>query len=132
MAGTAKSIPRPEVTAFRRYYNRLLDNVDNPVKLARLLFAEGLISKEEKDKITSDENDVEQSRVLLDAVQRTLLQVSEPSETIKSLRGAFKKAGFYTYNIEYIEDFLAGECTSSLKLDSVIKVRKCVPVCESV
>ena len=125
MAGTAKSIPRPEVAAFRRYYNDLLDQVLRPVKLAELLLEEGIITKDEKDKITSNGKDVEQTRVLLDAVQHILLQASEPSETIKSLWGAFGKAGFGAY-IYRMEQFIAGEDTIALKLHNVIKIRKCV------
>ena len=101
----------PEVAAFRRYYDDLLDTVEDPVQLATLLCSEGVISREVRDSITSaSRSDVEQGRAVLDSFLNALLQSSEPSATMRSLRSAFEQAGFHTYNsIRYVEKFVDGE-----------------------
>ena len=102
--------PCPEVAAFRRYYNNLLECVNRPEKLAQLLFSDSIISRGVKDRITSKSTDVGKGRAVLDAFQHALLQSSEPSATMRSLRKACEKAGFYTsWSIRPMEEFVDGE-----------------------
>ena len=110
MDGNKLPSPCPEVEAFRRYYKKLLKDVDRPVDLAELLFSDGIISLEAKDSITSaSTSDVEQRRAVLGAFQHALLQSSEPSATMRSLRRAFEQAGFSNAFFRFMERVVEGE-----------------------
>ena len=101
----------PEVAAFRRHYDDLLRDAKDPVQLCTLLCSEGVFSREVRDSITSaSRSDVEQGRAVLDAFENALLQSSEPSATMRSLRSAFEQAGFDTYwIIDPMEEFVDGQ-----------------------
>ena len=107
-------LPSPEVVAFRHYYNDLLRFVDRPVDLAEALFSAGVISREVKDSITSTSEDVEQGRVILDALEHALLQSSQPSATLGRLVTAWDGAGFYSRYTRRTERFADCECAISL------------------
>ena len=127
MEGNAESsLPSCEVAAFRRYYDSLLRNVRRPVQLAELLFADGLISKETKTKLTSDE-DLEQKRTLLDAIQDALVHASDRKEMFQTLLRALYEINL-SQTATYMKNFVDGEYTTSIKLTRVIKVEKCVRV----
>ena len=99
-----------EVAAFRRHYDDLLCDVKDPVQLATLLCSDGVISSEVRGSITSKSIDVEKGRAVLGFFQLALLQSSEPSAMMRSLRRAFEKAGFHTfYSIRPMEEFVDGE-----------------------
>ena len=111
MDGTAKPpSPFPEVAAFRRHYNDLLTSWYpwDPVKLAGLLFSDGVISREVQENVAASA-DVEQRRVILDGFLHALHESSQPGATMRSLRRAFGKAHFYTEDIDNIEGFVDGE-----------------------
>ena len=118
MDGNKLASPCPEVAAFRRYYNDLLEHVNRPVDLAELIFSDDIISREVKDSITAARTDVEQRRTVLDAFEHALLQSSQPSATMRSLWGAFQQAGFLTGCFLDMEQFVDGEYKIS-----VIKAR---------
>ena len=110
MDGNKQSSPCPEVAAFRRYYNDLLKDVDRPVALAQSLCSHSIISREATDSITSKSTDAEKRRAVLDASQLALLQSSQPSATMRSLRTAFEQACYYTYrSFDNMEKFVDGE-----------------------
>ena len=114
MDGNRMPSPCPEVTAFRQYYNVLLGDVRRPVDLAESLFLDSVISREAKNSVTSASTDVAQRRAVLDAFQNALLQSSEPSTTMRSLRRAFERARLDNYYIRKVEKFVDGEHTISI------------------
>ena len=111
-ASTKSPLLSPEVAAFRQEYKYLLRYVDRPVELARLLFAEGIISSETKNAITSDE-DVEGKRAILDAAEHALVQASDREAAFRSLVEVLTKV--YKYTNDMIE-FVDGEHTKGLWL----------------
>ena len=60
-----------EMAAFRKYYDRLLSQVSNPMKFAGLLFAWGVMGSDTEYGITSNE-DKGRKPALLHAVQDAL------------------------------------------------------------
>ena len=93
----------PEVEAFRQTYKYLLHHVRRPVKLAQLLFAQGIISSETKNAITSDE-DVEGKRALLDAAEHALVHASDREAMFQSLVEALEKVYEYTNEMKKFVD----------------------------
>ena len=124
MDGNKLPSPCLEVAAFRRYYDNLLEDVRRPVDLAESLHLYGIISRDVKDSISSASTDVEQRRAVLDAFQHALLQTSEPSATMRSLRRAFQQTSSDTYYIGKVERFVDGEYTISVitPREHIIKV----------
>ena len=117
MDENTKSLLRfPEQAAFQKYYDDLLLDVSDPVRLAELLLSEGMIGSETKECITADEDEDHAKRTLFDALQYVLMHGADGEKAIRSLRIAFEKASFGTYHIRKIEEFIAGECTISLRL----------------
>ena len=99
-----------EVAAFRRYYNDLLRDVERPVILAESLCSNGVISRKVKDSITSRRTDVEKGRAVLDAYLHALVQSSQPSATMQSLRSAFKRVSYFLpRSFTDMEKFVDGE-----------------------
>ena len=110
MEDTAKSAsPPPEEAAFRRYYNHLLRCTFLPAQLAELLFSDGIIRRETKDSINSDEDEEHAKRVLLDAVQCALTQARDTVTTMRSLCTSLKKSGVHGEDIRLMKNFVAGE-----------------------
>ena len=106
MDGTAKSpFGSAEEAGFARYYEHLLRDVSRPVKLAELLFFEGIVTSETKESIISNE-DQGQKRALLDAIQISLACSRNANKVMKILCKALEKVGVNTY---YMQDFIAGE-----------------------
>ena len=104
-----------EVEAFRRYYNDLAPTFRrHAVDLAKVLFSDGVISKEVKESVSSASPDVERGKVLQDAFQQALVESSDPSATMRSLRRAFQQAFGSTYYNDKMKKFVDGECTISL------------------
>ena len=109
------SILSAEETVVRRYYNDLLRTVSDPVKLAQLLFEDGMISQETKESIRSDDDDVQQrKRTLLDAVQRVLAQATDREKLMSTLFLAFEKSGVPSHHswdfcTDQMKEFVAGE-----------------------
>ena len=113
-ANIEQALPSPEVLAFRRYYNDLLRFVDRPVDLAESLFQGGFISRKVRYSITSRRADVEQGRVILDAMENALLESSQPRTTLRLLVEAWDGLGFYSRYTRRTERFADCECTKSL------------------
>ena len=100
----------PEVAAFRRYYNDLLKDMDRPADAAQSLCSHRIISREATDSITSKSTDVEKRLAVLHASEHALLQSSQPSATMRSLRTAFEQACFSTHwSFSDMENFVNGE-----------------------
>ena len=116
MDGAAKPpSPSLEAEAFRRYYIDLVPYFRyGPVEQAEVLVSQGVISKEVKKSVSSASTDVERGKVLQEAFQQALVQTSDPSATMRSLRRAFEQAGLSTSSIDEMEEFVDGECTISL------------------
>ena len=102
--------------AFARCYQHFWEEISRPVKLAEILFSEGIITSETKTSITSDE-DERQIRSLLDAVQNSLSWAKDTDEVIKKLTNALEEIGVYT---GYMQIFIDGKQNWSVK-GSVIK-----------
>ena len=114
---SAKSSLRSvEAVAFRRYYDDLLRTVSSPVQSAEVLLSEGVIGSETKDSITSDKDEDHAKRTLLDAVEDVLVNGGDGEKTLRSLRIAFPNDYFFNDPIDKMEEFIAGECTISLRL----------------
>ena len=116
MDGAAKPpSPSLEVEAFRRYYNDLLFWFRlRPVELTESLFSDDIISKEAKESVSSASTDEEKGRVVQDAFQQALVESSDPSAAMRSLRRAFEQNYLGTSSIAQMEKFVDGECTISL------------------
>ena len=112
---TKRSVRSPEEETFHRYYNRLLDDINSPNELARLLFADGIISSETKETVTSN-TDVDQTPSLLDAVQHALENAPDPEKTFRSLLVALGTTCTRRSSVGYeMKKFNSGECTISVK-----------------
>ena len=110
-------VPSPEEETFHRFYNQLLRDINRPVQLAQLLFADGIISSETKEGVTSDA-DVNQKQALLDAIQHAL--ANNPKKAFQRLIEALRETGLYNL-LSDMEKFNSGECTISLQ--AIAKLR---------
>ena len=108
MEETSKSPSPSHEAAFRRYYNDLFREVHRPVRLAELLFSDGVIQSDIKDSITSDE-DEDQKRALLDAVQYALANSTDPEQTMRTVCTALGKSGVHGYYTDKLSSFVPGE-----------------------
>ena len=108
------SIRSAEEAVVCHYYNDLLSTVSDPMKLAQLLFNDGMISQETKESALSDDDDQRAKRTLLDAVQRAVAQAIDKEKVMSSLLLAFEKSGVLSYRGSYfctdqMKKFVAGE-----------------------
>ena len=79
---------------FRKHYAKLLDAIQSPYQLAASLYAEDLIGRETKGRVTSSSGPlIEKSNILLDAVESTLLVSSEQKSTMLSLCSVLEESG---------------------------------------
>ena len=92
-----------EEAAFAKEYNNLLRDVSHPVKLAKVLFTEGIISSETKTSITSDA-DEKQKRKLLDDLQNSLSQAKDTAQVMKKLMNALEEIGVDTGRLQRFID----------------------------
>ena len=117
---TAKSSFRsPEEAALRRYYNDILRDVSRPVQLAELLFSEGIIRNETKQKVTFDKEKEHAVRAVLHDVQLALAQSSDRKKLMLSLCLALEKSGvpssdeeWWKFGTARIKEFITGEYNS--------------------
>ena len=102
------SYPPAEAAAFQdnRYY--LLNDVSDAVKFAAALQEEGVIGSEVRSRVTSAADD-EQKRALLDAVHQSLVNSSDASRTLLSVRRAMVTSGGATWRFDEMDHFVAGE-----------------------
>ena len=119
MAEKAKQPVRsPEEETFHRYYNKLLSGIYFIETTARLLFADGIISSETKETITSNIG-VEGKRTLLGAIQHALENAPDPEKTFQSLLVALSGGMFMFSTVcDEMKNFNRGECTISLETNS--------------
>ena len=113
-AAKRSSMRSAEEAAVRRYYNDLLRTVSDPVKLAKLLFKDGMISQETKESIRSDDDGQHAIQTLLGAVQRVVAQATDREKLMSSLFLAFEKSGVVSHHsrmfcTDRMRKFLAGE-----------------------
>ena len=110
------SIRSAEETVVRRYYNDLLRTVSDPVKLAQLLFEDGMISQETKESIRSDDDDQHAMQTVMDAVQRVVAQATDREKLMSTLFLAFETSGVpstsehsWEFCTDRMKEFVAGE-----------------------
>ena len=100
----------PEAAAFRRYIWNLQDYLSSPVHLAELLFSAGIIRRETTERISLDE-DLEQKKTLLNAVQYALVHSADANNVFQSFRSLWEQAGLDTSCIRVMERYIGGEYT---------------------
>ena len=97
MADGEKPSPSPSADpakVFRKHFAKLLVGIQSPDILAAFLYAEELISRETKGKVTSSSGPfVEKSNMLLNAVESTLLVSSDRKSTMLSLCTVLEESG---------------------------------------
>ena len=109
MEGSAKVRSlSPEEKAFREYYDDLLSDVHDPVKFAQVLFHKGVIGRDTKDSITSNEGEG-QKRALLDSLQYALSQSSNKSLILLDARRAIQSIGGRTRCFDLMNNFIEGK-----------------------
>ena len=98
----------PEEAAFRRYYNDLFSAVSRPVQLAGRLFSQGVITRDIKASITSNE-DKDQKRAVLDAVQNALASSDKAHTTFEIVCRALDESGVDYLDIGKLRGFVSGK-----------------------
>ena len=110
MEGAEKlQIGTPEEAAFRRCYNDLRDAACNPVEFSEILLSMGIISRETRDSIALDRDEVHAKRALLDSVQYAIAQSSDKNGLLSDLYKALLQSGVPNDRIYWMEDFITGE-----------------------
>ena len=98
-----------EEELLHQHYNKLLNDIFWPERLAELLVADGIISSETKEIVTSKRG-VERTRTLLDAVQHALENAPNPEQTFQRLLVALR----VTCD-DSVRNKMEGECAISLE-----------------
>ena len=100
--------PPAEAGVFQLFRDRLLEDVRDAVKFAGALVEEGVIASRARSHVTFAADD-EQTRDLLDAVHQSLVNSSDPSRTLLSVRRAMVTSGGVTRRFNDMDRFVAGE-----------------------
>ena len=100
--------PPAEAAAFQHNGYDFLNDVSNAATFAAALQEEGVIGSEARSRVTSSADD-EQKLALFDSVHQSLVNSSDSSRTLLSVRRAMETSGGATTSFGYMDRFVAGE-----------------------